>query len=112
MKILLILNDKPDSGERAFNMLRLATTLSKNKKITLKVFLLGDAVTCSIKAQKDQNVLAMLDTVANSGAAVGACSTCLNSRGINDNELIRGTHRQTMEDLAAWVIDADKVVTF
>jgi uncharacterized protein involved in oxidation of intracellular sulfur len=36
----------------------------------------------------------------------------LEARGIGDAELVEGTHRSTMAELAEWHQWADKVVTF
>lgn len=44
MNYLLILNDPPYGTERSYNALRLGLSLSKQAEVTLKVFLLGDAV--------------------------------------------------------------------
>jgi uncharacterized protein involved in oxidation of intracellular sulfur len=43
----MILNDPPYSTERSYNELRLVMALKKdNPKVTVNVFLLGDAVCC------------------------------------------------------------------
>lgn len=45
-------------------------------------------------------------------AVVGCCGTCLDARGITDAQLVDGARRSTMEELAAWTLDADRTVTF
>lgn len=46
------------------------------------------------------------------GGEVGLCSSCLDSRGIKVDELIEGSPRSTLSELAAWTADADKVLVF
>jgi uncharacterized protein involved in oxidation of intracellular sulfur len=36
----------------------------------------------------------------------------MDARGIEDGELIAGTHRSTMDELALWTQWADKVLVF
>ena len=43
---------------------------------------------------------------------MGACGTCMNARGLKEEELLEGVHRSTMDELGAWTLAADKVVVF
>lgn len=54
----------------------------------------------------------MLASLVRRNVAIGACTTCLDARGITDNLLIEGVHRSTLEELGNWTIWADKVITF
>lgn len=55
----------------------------------------------------------MLNRVARAAAeAVGVCGTCMDARGLRAEELIEGTHRSTLEELADWTAWADKVLIF
>lgn len=38
--------------------------------------------------------------------------TCMDARAITDDQLQAPAHRATLDDLAAWVLWADKTVTF
>jgi uncharacterized protein involved in oxidation of intracellular sulfur len=58
------------------------------------------------------NIQFMLDRISKHGATIGVCGTCMDARGIGDAELIEGTHRSTMIELAEWHQWADKVVAF
>jgi len=51
MTTLFILNDAPYGSERSYNALRLAKALAKMGQ-PVRVFLLGDAVTCAAAGQK------------------------------------------------------------
>jgi uncharacterized protein involved in oxidation of intracellular sulfur len=36
----------------------------------------------------------------------------MDARGITEPELIEGVHRGSMEELTAWTMEADKVISF
>jgi uncharacterized protein involved in oxidation of intracellular sulfur len=116
MKILLLLNEAPYGSERTYNGLRLAGTLSRQQGVELKLFLIGDAVSCAKSGQKVPsgyyNTETMLGAAIRCGAAVGVCSTCIDARGIADAELTGGSRRSSMDELTAWTLEADKVLVF
>jgi len=43
---------------------------------------------------------------------VGVCASCMDARGISDQELVEGACRSSMEELTDWTLWADKVVVF
>ena len=52
MQLLLILNDAPYGTEKAYNALRLAMTLQRQRTdVHVQIFLMGDAVTCALPGQ-------------------------------------------------------------
>jgi uncharacterized protein involved in oxidation of intracellular sulfur len=112
---LFILNEAPYGSERAYNALRLAGTLAAREGQQVRVFLLADAVGCARAGQKlpegYYNVELMLGKVARSGA-VGLCGTCMDARGMKDEDLMAGTKRSTLKELADWTVEADKVLVF
>ncbi len=116
MNYLLILNDPPYGTERCYNGLRLGLSLRKQAGVDLKVFLLGDAVSCAKVGQKTPegfyNLGRMLKGFTSHDIPVGACGTCLDTRGITDAELLDGVHRSSMEELTAWTMEAEKVLVF
>jgi len=58
------------------------------------------------------NVQTMLSAIIRRNASVGICGSCMDARGMTDAELVEGAHRSSMEELANWTLDADKVITF
>ena len=117
MNTLLILNDPPYGTERAYNGLRLAQTLlKKNQAMELSVFLLADAVAAARKGQKTAegfyNVEHMLKRLIASEARALVCGTCMDARGVQENGLIEGAQRSSMDDLAQLTLAADKVIVF
>lgn len=117
LKTLLILNDPPYGTEGTYNGLRLAQTLlRKNAAMQLSVFLLADAVTAARKGQKTPegfyNIEHMLKRLMASDARVLLCGTCMDARGIQQDDLIEGAQRSSMDDLALATLAADKVMAF
>jgi uncharacterized protein involved in oxidation of intracellular sulfur len=116
MKTLLILNDPAYGTERSYNGLRLAGALAKPDDSDVRVFLIGDAVTCAVAGQKVPDgyyhLDRMIESAARHGAEVGCCGTCMDARGIDEDLLTKGARRSTLDELTDWTIWADKVVTF
>ena len=117
MKVLIAINDAPYGSEKAYNALRLAMTLQKeHAEAAVRIFLLGDAVTCALPHQATPqgyyNVERMLKAVIHKGGEVKACGSCLEARGLKDLSLIEGAETSTMSQLAQWLVESDKVLTF
>ena len=116
MKNLFILNDPPYGTERSYNALRLAGALAKREGEEVRVFLMGDAAACAKAGQSVPqgyyNVNRMLQAVILKQAAVGVCGSCMDARGIKETELLEGTRRSSLEELADWTQWADKLLVF
>ena len=116
MKILFILNDPPYGTERSFNAVRMVQALLKGEeKPDISVFLMADAVVCAKDGQAVPsgyyNRGHMIKGVARK-ASVVLCGTCMDARGLTDEELVPGPARGTMAELASMTMDADKVLVF
>jgi uncharacterized protein involved in oxidation of intracellular sulfur len=116
MNILIIINDPAYGTEKAYNALRLAMALQKDHAdVSLRVFLMADAVTAAVAGQKTPegyyNLARMLRSVARNGE-VALCGSCLDARGLGDATFVEGASRGSMPQLAAWTVEADKVLTF
>jgi len=116
--ITIILQGPPYGDEKVWNGLRLAKALT-TAAIGMKVniFLLGDSVTAAKKGQKPPegyyNLEKMLKELIEQGAVVVACRTCINARGITQEDLIDGVRvGTTIGDLAQWVKESQKVLSF
>ncbi|MDZ7802081.1 MAG: DsrE family protein [Trueperaceae bacterium] len=116
MNVLFILNDPPYGTERSYNALRLALQLAKGEGATIRVFLMADGTNCAKQGQETPdgyyNLARMLRILLRKNADVGACGTCMDARGLREDELLDGVHRSTMEELATWTHEADKVLVF
>jgi uncharacterized protein involved in oxidation of intracellular sulfur len=116
MRHLLILNDPPYGTERGYNALRLARSLLVKEKGEVRAFLMGDAAVCAKAGQKVPqgyyNIGDMLGAVAQHGGEIGVCGTCMDARGMGQDELVHGAHRGTLDELTEWTAWADKVLVF
>lgn len=114
-KTLFILNEAPYGSERAYNALRLAAALAAREGEGVRLFLLADGVTCAKSGHKVPegyyNIQLMLGKVLRKGE-VALCGTCMDARGLRDEELIEGAQRGTLALLADWTAQADKVLVF
>ncbi len=116
MKILFIINDPPYGTERCFNALRLALALLKGEvQPEVSIFLMADAVLAGKSGQETPvgyyNLETMLKGVIRQ-AEVVLCGTCMDARGVVENELVAGATRGTMPQLADLTLAADKVLVF
>jgi uncharacterized protein involved in oxidation of intracellular sulfur len=116
VNVLVVLNDPPYGTERSYNGLRLAGSLAKREDNQLQVFLIGDAASCAKAGQKVPqgyyNLELMLRSVARRGGVIGVCGTCMDARGMNDEELADGCRRSTMDELTEWTQQAERVLVF
>ncbi len=118
MKILFIFNRQPyDNTDVTWNGLRLAGKLLDAKN-DIRIFLMNDSVDMARNACKppegyDQDLSQMLKDLITKGASVKVCGTCMSRCGIHKNQpYFDGANKATMSELAEWVIDSDKALTF
>lgn len=114
MNILIILNDPPYGTERSYNGLRLAKALADNET-RVSVFLMADAVNCAKLGQSVPkgfyNLELMINSVLRKGRVL-LCGTCMDARGLNNDEIIPRAEKSTMPELAELTRMADKVLVF
>ena len=112
---LFILNDPPYGTERSYNGLRLARSLLDGDE-GVRVVLIGDGAACGVAGQKVPqgyyNVGDMIGGVLRRKGEVAVCGTCMDARGIAADRLVEGTRRGSMDLLAEWPGQADKVLVF
>ncbi len=114
-KLLFIFNSSPYGNETLFSGLRLALQIQELKQAQIKLFLMSDSVTASLKKQKPSegyNLQQMLEILTAQGATVKLCKTCTNARGISELPLADGVELGTLVELAEWTLEADKVLNF
>lgn len=116
--MLFIFNNPPyDGSDKTWNALRLAINLHK-KGEKIKIFLMNDAVDLArlstIKPDYyDNDLVAMLKKLYEYGVELKVCSTCMARCGINKNQpYFNDDVLGTMDILAYWTIEADKILTF
>jgi uncharacterized protein involved in oxidation of intracellular sulfur len=116
MTTLIIINDPPYGTEKAYNALRLAMALQKDHAdVRVQVFLMADAITCALAGQNTPqgyyNLERMLKSVLLKGE-VWACGSCMDARGVKEEQFLPGVKCSTMAELAQWTVAADKVLVF
>lgn len=118
MKILIIFNRAPyDGTDVTWNGLRLAGKLLEAGQ-EVRIFLMNDAVdmarnSCKPPEGYDQDLSAMLKDLIAKNVTVKVCGTCMARCGIFKNEpYFDGAHKSTMPELAQWVVDSERVVSF
>ncbi len=115
-RILIICNDPPYGTERSYNGLRLANNLQKmGDDLELSVFLMADAVSCAKQGQKTPdgyyNLQRMLKLTLRRGKVL-LCGSCMDARGLRDEELLEGCRRSSLDELTELTLAADKVLVF
>ncbi len=118
MTILIIFNREPyDNTDVTWNGLRLAGQLAETKQ-DVRIFLMNDSVdmardVCVPSAGYDQDLSHMLKELIGKGVPVKVCGTCMARCGIYKNHpYFEGAESSTMQELAEWVVDSQKVLTF
>jgi len=118
MKILIIFNREPyDNTDVTWNALRLAGTLVDGGN-EVRLFLMNDAVDLAREACRppegyDQDLTLLLKALIGRGVAVKVCGTCLARCGIyKQHPYFDGAEKSTMQELAAWVVDSERVMSF
>ncbi len=118
MKILIIFNREPyDNTDVTWNGLRLAETLQEGDQ-EVRIFLMNDSVDmardiCKPPEGYDQDLSNMLKELIARGVPVKVCGTCMARCGIYKNHpYFDGAEKSAMPELAQWVIDSDKILTF
>ena len=113
--ITIIINELPYKNDKAWNALRLAGELL-DQDVGVNIFLLEDGVDVGRENQdtkgKEYNLEELTKKLLEKNVPFVACSTCLKVCGISREELIGGIVEGHMSNLAKWVKESDKVLTF
>jgi len=117
MKTLLVLNRNPyDGTDVTWNALRLGEKLLE-KGAELRIFLMNDSIDIAKEGVTPPegyfNLTEILQQLIGRGIPVKVCGTCLVRCGIHKNKpLISGAIEAKMPELAEWIIESDKIVSF
>lgn len=115
--LTIIINDGAYGSEKPWNALRLALACTTEAlKVDVNILLMGDAVTIAKKGQKPPegffNLEKMLVELIVRGARISVCGTCMNSRGLTQEDLIQGVEKGTMVGLAKWIKEGHMLLSF
>lgn len=113
--VLIVLSHAPFDGDTTWNALRLAGTLL-DQGVVVRIFVMNDAIDLvrqgAMPQEAEFDLQAMIRALLPRGARVKICTTCINRCGIGQGEVIPEAVLATMGDLAAWVVENDRVVVF
>lgn len=116
MNCLILFNHQPyDGTDITWNGLRLADKLFE-RGLQVRVFLMNDSVDLAREAAKGPedyfDLGQLLKDLINKGVTVKVCGTCKARCGLYKNEpYFEGANEATMDELAEWVSQADRIVT-
>ncbi|MDD5127734.1 MAG: DsrE family protein [Dehalococcoidales bacterium] len=117
MKVLMVLNRNPyDGTDVTWNALRLGEKLLE-KGVELKVFLMNDSIDLAREGIEPPagyfNLTEMLAGLIAKGVPVKICGTCLVRCGIHKGKsVIKNALEAKMPELAEWIVECDKVISF
>ena len=118
MSVLIVFNREPyDGSDVTWNGLRLAGKLRENGQ-EVRLFLMNDSVDLARDACRkpdgyDQDLVQMLKDLIRQGVIVKVCGTCMARCGLHKNHpYFEGAEKSTMAQLAAWVVESDRVISF
>lgn len=117
MKALIVFNRNPyDGTDVTWNGLRLAEQLL-NVGLGVNIFLMNDSVDLARDTVTPPegyfNLGKMLKDLIGKGVSVKVCGTCKARCGIHKGEpYFEGAQEAKMTELAQWVSDADKIISF
>ena len=117
MKALIVFNRQPyDGTDICWNGLRLAGQLAK-QGAEARIFLMNDSVDMARDACKPPegyfNLGNILKELISDGVPVKVCGTCKARCGLHKGEpYFEGAKEATMAELAEWVENSDKILTF
>jgi uncharacterized protein involved in oxidation of intracellular sulfur len=77
---------------------------------------MADAVTCALTRQFTPqgyyNVERMLKGIVSKKGTIRLCGSCCEARGLQNLETIEGAEIGSMSELARWLAESDRVLTF
>ena len=117
MKALIVFNGNPyDGTDVIWNGLRLAEQLLKTG-LEVSIFLMNDSVDLARDVTKPPegyfDLVQMLKDLIAKDVSVKVCGTCNARCGIHKGlPYFEGAQTATMPELAQWVKEVDKVITF
>lgn len=112
---LIVLSHSPFDGDTTWNALRLAGTL-QSQDVAVRVFVMNDATDLvrqgALPEGAEFDLQGMLRGLLAQGGRVKVCTTCVTRCGMHSGDVMPEVVMATMGDLATWVVESDRAVTF
>lgn len=113
--VLIILSHSPFDGDTTWNALRLAAALQA-QRLAVRLFVMNDAIDLvrqgAMPEAAEFDLPAMLRALVARGGRIKVCTTCVTRCGMHSGDVMPEVVMATMADLAAWVAESDRVLTF
>ena len=115
--VTVVVNGAPYGTEGPYNALRLVAALTSAAcSAQVRIFLMADGVLTAKRGQIPPegyyNTGKMLADLIEKGVTVRLCGTCCKARGLSQEDLAEGARITGVLELAKWVVESSKVVTF
>ncbi len=111
MKWTLVPSSTPTSGDAVYNTLRLALE-AHGREHEVRLFFINDAVDATREGFEPEETRELLDECVTKKIPVKICTTCVTRCGIGEGAIRSDVEMATMADLADWIEDSDRVLTF
>ncbi len=115
MNVLFILNDPPNETGRSLNALRLACSMSIGSSSYVRIFLIGSGAACARKRigsrSESNDAAALITAIIQHGGEVRICGTCMHPGAVAE-ELVQGTMVSSLDELARWIPEAERLLVF
>ncbi len=111
MKWALLASSAPQDGDAVFNTLRLAQT-GRARGHDVRLFFINNAVDTVRSGFESEELRELLDGCLRDGIPVKVCTTCVTRCGIGLGAVRDDVTMAAMSDLAEWIEDSDRVLTF
>ncbi len=112
--VTVFVGSGPYTTERPYTALRFVYTAAINDH-KVNLFLFEDSIFAAKKGQDPANVYNLAEWMQrclDEGVKIAACGVCMKGRGMNDEELMDGVQKGTMELAVEWTLEADKQLFF
>jgi uncharacterized protein involved in oxidation of intracellular sulfur len=112
---LIVLSRSPLDGDTTWNALRLAATLA-SQHVAVRVFVMNDATDLvrqgAMPEGAEFDLQGMLRSLLAHGGRVKVCTTCVTRCGMQSGDVMPEVVMATTGDLATWVVESDRAMTF
>jgi uncharacterized protein involved in oxidation of intracellular sulfur len=114
MRALVIVDESPDGAVRPTHAIDLALELARAEDLNVRLFLLGATVEFA-RAEglgRAPTQEAAVGRLVSGGVEVAVSQAEMTARGLRPEDLIIGAQPASGSTLAAWTIEADRVLVF
>lgn len=115
MNALVIVDESADGVRRATHGIELALELARAEDLSVRVFLLGAVVEMAIASGRGRTQAVRgtaVGRLVSGGVEIAVSEAEMTARGLRSEDLILGAQPASGSALAAWILEADRVLVF